>query len=152
MNSTANNSSEQISAPVNDVKSHYWLVYFVFFIVVFVLVIKHFSGIEKDFLLLRHVQPAWLVAAIVAQLATYFFTAFIYRLLLQAFHLVNLPGIGSLVKASIVSLFFNQTVPSAGISGNAFFFRYVSSFNVPASDAFSLILQSCFHIMLPLKP
>jgi uncharacterized protein (TIRG00374 family) len=140
MNSTGNNSSEKSSTRANDVKNHQWLVYFVFFVVVFVLALKHFSGIEKDFLLFQNVQPSWLVVAIMAQAATYIFTAFIYRFLLQVFQLANLPGIGSLVKASIVSLFFNQTVPSAGISGNAFFFRYISSFKVPARDTFSLIL------------
>jgi uncharacterized protein (TIRG00374 family) len=140
MNSAGNNSSEQSPTVRDNVKSPQWLVCFALFFVVFVLIIKHFSAIEKDFLLLRNVQPFWLAAAIIAQMITYVFAAFIYRFLLQIFHLANLPGLGSLVKASIVSLFFNQTVPSAGISGNAFFFRYISSFNVPAKDTFLLIL------------
>ncbi|MGZ3910826.1 MAG: lysylphosphatidylglycerol synthase transmembrane domain-containing protein [Flavisolibacter sp.] len=144
MTRTGNNRTHQSGAQADDVKSHLWLIYFALFLGVFILVIKHFSGIEKDFLLLRNVQPFWLAVAIMAQMTTYVFAAFIYRFLLHAFRVPGEPGIGSLIKASIVSLFFNQTVPSAGISGNAFFFRYLSWYRVTGNDALLVILAELF--------
>lgn len=80
------------------------------------------------------------MVAVIAQLATYFFTAVIYRVLLKAFDVRALPGIWDLYKVSIVSLFFNQTIPSAGISGNTYLYNYLERKHVAVSSIVSLIL------------
>jgi uncharacterized protein (TIRG00374 family) len=86
------------------------------------------------------VNVYWLTAALLSQFATYFFTAIIYRFLLIAHRLKDLPTVWELLKASVISLFFNQTVPSAGISGNTYFFNFLAKLNMKVSQIISLIL------------
>jgi hypothetical protein len=86
------------------------------------------------------VNVYWLGTALLSQFATYLFTAVIYRFLLSAHQLQHRPGLWELLKASIVSLFFNQTVPSAGISGNTYFFNFLSKLNIKVGQIISLIL------------
>jgi uncharacterized protein (TIRG00374 family) len=121
-----------------------WAAIFIVFTVVFFLVIKHFAAIEKDFLLLEKVESYWLTVAISLQLLTYVTTGLIYQLLLGPFHLSKLPSLKELTKASVVSLFFNKTMPSAGISGNAFFFRFLAAFNIAANNIVAIILAELF--------
>lgn len=75
-----------------------------------------------------------------AQAGTYFFTAIIYRVLLKGFNVDKVPDITELSKVSVVSLFLNQTIPSAGISGNTFLYNFLKKRNVPVSIIVSLIL------------
>lgn len=136
---TKNKSSSQ--APGKE-KTQFkkWMVYFVLFVLVFLLAVKHFAGIQKDLLLLKKETPFWLIAAITAQLLTYVFTAISYWFLLIIFSPPKLPGLSQLVKGSIIYQFFNQLVPSAGISGNTFFFRYLKNFHIEAKHIITLLL------------
>lgn len=107
---------------------------------VFGFVVYYFAEIKKEFTLLEEVKPGWLVVAIIAQLTTYIFTAAIYRLLLTPHKLQPGPRLAGLTRASVISLFFNQTMPSAGISGNTFFLNFLLRFGMNMSDIISLII------------
>ncbi len=117
-----------------------WLVFFVFFVLLFLLVIYYFSEIKKEFILLEKVNPYWLIAAVAGQFMTYFFTALIYLFLLKLYKIPRLPRRWDLLKASVISLLFNQTVPSAGISGNTFYVNFLSRFNISGTVIISIIL------------
>ncbi len=116
-------------------------MFFILFVLLFGLAVYYFSEIKNEFRLLERVNPYWLIAALCGQFMTYFFTALIYQLLLKAYRLPRLPGRWDLLKASIISLFFNQTVPSAGISGNTFLVNFLARFNLSRTPAISLILE-----------
>lgn len=113
---------------------------FILFVLVFGFVVYYFSEIKKEFTLLEEVKPIWLIVAILAQLSTYIFTAAIYRLLLTPYKLLHGPRLGRLTRASVISLFFNQTMPSAGISGNTFFLNFLLRFGMNVSDIICLII------------
>lgn len=141
MNKTADTGNKKPSRKTGKGTVGKWLLYFVLFVAIFVFAVKHFSGIEKDFLLLEKVEPWWLAVAVWAQLATYVVTAFIYLILLKAFPTHQVPPLPDLIRAAVVALFFNQTVPSAGVSGNVFFFRSLSRYHVESSNILLLILS-----------
>lgn len=100
--------------------------------------------------MLKKINFYWLLAAMFAQLLTYFFTAIIYRLFLNAFNVEKLPNIMELYKVSVISLFFNQTIPSAGISGNNFLYNFLEKKNIEVSVIISLILTELlsFYIVI----
>jgi uncharacterized protein (TIRG00374 family) len=134
------NGNDIASPQKEKMKVRSWLWFFLVFIFVFGLVVYYFAGIKKELLLLQKVNPYWLIAAVYGQFMTYFFTALIYLFLLRAYKLPQLPGLWDMLKASIVSLLFNQTVPSAGVSGNTFFFNFLARFNISKKQIISLIL------------
>jgi len=109
------------------------IFFFVFAAIIFILVIYYFAEIKKDIKLLGKVKVYWLGLAFVAQFATYLFGALVYYELLRIFKLNLQLNIWKLIEVSIVTLFFNQTVPSAGISGNTFFFNFLAKRNVSPS-------------------
>jgi uncharacterized protein (TIRG00374 family) len=115
------------------------IFFFVFSAIIFILVIYYFAEIKKDIKLLGKVNVYWLVLAFVAQFGTYLFGALVYYELLRIFKLKLQLSIWKLIEVSIVTLFFNQTVPSAGISGNTFFFNFLARRNVSPSHIIPFI-------------
>lgn len=113
---------------------------FILFVLVFGFVVYYFAEIKKEFTLLEEVKPIWLIVAIIAQFVTYIFTAAIYGLLLAPYKLQQGPRLAGLIRASVISLFFNQTMPSAGISGNTFFLNFLLRFGINVADIISLII------------
>jgi uncharacterized protein (TIRG00374 family) len=116
------------------------LFFIILSVLLIVFVIYYFPEIRKEIRMLKKVNIYWLIAAIISQFLTYFFTAFIYRFLLAAHKLKPAPGLWDLLKASLISLFFNQTVPSAGVSGNTFIFNFLSKLNIKVTQIISVIL------------
>lgn len=133
-NKNGNFSQEKI------LRSRSWIFFFILFVLVFGFAIYYFSEIEKEIKFLESINPFWLIIAVAAQFLTYLFTAITYRLFLGISNLQSLPGLWSLIKASMISLFFNQAMPSAGISGNTFFFSYLLKLKVKFSQILSVIL------------
>ncbi len=121
-------------------RQKYLLWSFVLFVLISGLVLYYFSAIKKEFILLEKVQPVWLGIAVSAQIATYGCTATIYYFLLKAYQLKEVPGLRKLFSASLISLFFNQTMPSAGISGNIFFLNFLLRYGAGVSSIVSLII------------
>ncbi|MFL5742802.1 MAG: YbhN family protein, partial [Flavisolibacter sp.] len=62
------------------------------------------------------------------------------RRILKIFEVNVSISIWDFFQASIVALFANQTIPSAGISGNAFFYSFLIKRKISASQIFSLIV------------
>ncbi len=106
---------------------------------IFIFVAYYFTEIKKDIKLFGKINPYWLALAFLGQLCTYLFGAIIYQQLLHVFHIKLRREIWNLFQVSIVTLFFNQTVPSAGISGNAFFFDFLHKRKAPVDHILSLI-------------
>jgi hypothetical protein len=118
-------------------RSH--IIFYIFSAAVFILCFYYFSEIKSGFQQLKKVKVSWLALAIAAQLITYLFAAIIYRALLRAFKVRQLPPLLDLFQASVIFLFFNQTVPSVGISGNTFFFNFLVKRNVPITQAIAFM-------------
>ncbi|MFB6454927.1 YbhN family protein [Chitinophaga sp. Hz27] len=134
------------------IKSSYWIWTVIFIAFAVVLVIHFLPEIRKDLMLLTTVKLYWLIIAIIAQLLTYLFAAIVYQILLRSYALKREPPLSELIKATLISLFFNQTVPSGGISGNTFIFRFLNRFEMPVTDIISLIVieLSCYYAALEL--
>jgi uncharacterized protein (TIRG00374 family) len=116
------------------------LFFIIFSALLIVFVVYYFPEIRKEVRMLKKVNIYWLIAAIVSQFLTYFFTAVIYRFLLAAHKIEKVPGLWSLLKASLISLFFSQTVPSAGASGNTFIFNFLSKRKIKVTQSISVVL------------
>lgn len=115
---------------------------FLFFVLILsVLIAFFFPEIKKEAGLLKEVQPGWLIAALGGQILTYLLTGMEYKYLLSVFNTNENPGIRNLSKAAVISLCFNQTLPSAGISGNLFYFQFLQRFNISKGKIFSLVIE-----------
>jgi uncharacterized membrane protein YbhN (UPF0104 family) len=115
------------------------IFFYILSVLIFLFVAYYFTEIKKDIKLFGQINPYWLALAFLGQLCTYLFGAIIYQQLLHVFHIKLRWGIWKLFQVSIVTLFFNQTVPSAGISGNTFLFNFLHKRNVPVNHILSLI-------------
>jgi uncharacterized protein (TIRG00374 family) len=122
-------------------KNRSWLLFSFFLLLLIILVIFYFKEIKKELFLLTDVQPFWLLAALSGQLLTYLLTGMEYQYLLKMCKATGIPGLNELSKAAVISLCFNQTVPSAGISGNLFYFRFLERYKISREKIFSLIIQ-----------
>lgn len=116
------------------------IFFYIFSVLLFLSVIYYFSEIEREIVLLEKVKLYWLLSAIVVQCATYLVNAFIYQLLMKGYNIQPLPGLPELFRISLISLFFNQTVPSANISGNTFIFNYLLKRKINGGRIVSVIL------------
>lgn len=116
-----------------------WFFY-IFSVILFLFAVYYFSEIEKEIKLLGEINSYWLAAALLLQLSTYLITAFIYQALLTSCDIQHKPSLAELLHASVISLFFNQTVPSAGISGNTFLLNYLLRLNAGVFKSISIIL------------
>ncbi len=126
----------------NKIKVRGGLIFFyVFSAILFGFGVYYFSEIRKEILLLGDVKLYWLGPAILCQLLTYLATALIYKKLFEAFRLEHVFELKELVKVSVISFFFNQTVPSAGVSGNTFLFNYLLRQGANSFNTISIILS-----------
>jgi uncharacterized protein (TIRG00374 family) len=108
-----------------------------FFLVIFC--IRYFSTIDNDIKLFRQVHPIWLLVALATQAGTYFFNALAFRVLLKVYTEKAVFSIRELFEISVVSLFLNQTIPSAGWSGKAFFSKELIKKGVAPEESVSLM-------------
>ncbi|AXY74185.1 UPF0104 family protein [Paraflavitalea soli] len=124
--------------PLSGVKLLGW---FVLFVLVAIIVFYNLPAIGQELRLLRKVNAWWLLLAIAAQSLTYWLNAQVYLTLLHTDVRARVPDQWTMTKSCIISLFFNETVPSAGISGNAFMYRLLERFGLDSQTVFSLILS-----------
>jgi len=113
-----------------------------FYIIAFLLVIfciRYFGTIDSNIRLFRQVRPIWLLVALVAQAGTYFFNALAFKVLLRIYTQKVIFSVKELFEISVVSLFFNQTIPSAGWSGKAFFSKELIKKGIPPEESISLM-------------
>ncbi|MCF6407505.1 flippase-like domain-containing protein [Chitinophaga filiformis] len=149
--SAENNNAKSLPGR-GKMRTAYWWWSFAIFMLLLILIVYYFPEIRKELKLLETVHSYWLSLAIFLQIMTYFFNAMVYFFLLKAFKQENLPGVGALIKASVISLFFDQVVPSAGISGKAYIFGFLARFNIAATKVITLIVVELltFYVTLEL--
>ncbi|UPK67250.1 YbhN family protein [Chitinophaga filiformis] len=120
-------------------------------IVLIVLIVHYFPEIRKELKLLKKVNGYWLSLAILSQLMTYFLNAMVYFFLLRNLGQERLPGIWALIRASVISLFFDQVMPSAGISGKTYIFSFLGRFNIAATKVITLIVAELLTFYVTLE-
>ncbi|MBZ4191643.1 lysylphosphatidylglycerol synthase transmembrane domain-containing protein [Niabella beijingensis] len=115
------------------------LIFYGLAILISLFAVYYFGEIKTDFELFQTINPYWLLLAVLGQIGTYFFGAMVYQQLLLGFDIHIHQTVWRLFKISFITLFFNQTIPSAGISGNTFLFNYLQKSKIAVSNIISLI-------------
>jgi uncharacterized membrane protein YbhN (UPF0104 family) len=105
-----------------------------------ILLVSHFGEFEQFVRLVRQAEPAWLILALLLQLATYLSVASVWYLALRQSGLQQ--SLMSLVPLGIAKLFSDQAMPSGGMSGTAFFITALSHRGVPVQVCMAILLLS----------
>lgn len=105
-----------------------------------ILIVTHYGELEQFANLLRQAEPAWLLVALLLQLATYVSVAAVWYLALR--RAGQRQGFLGLVPLGIAKLFSDQAMPSAGMSGTAFFVAALNRRGVPAPLCMATLLSS----------
>jgi len=105
-----------------------------------VLLVTHFGELERFAQIVRQAQPAWLVLALLLQMTTYVSVASVWYFALRQEG--QDCALLSLVPLGVAKLFSDQAVPSAGVSGTAFFIAALSRRGVPAHLCLATLLLS----------
>jgi len=102
--------------------------------------IIHFGEIEHFTQLVRQAAPEWLIVGLILQAATYFSTAAVWHQTLR-YAGVKYPML-SLVPLGIAKLFSDQALPSAGMSGTAFFVAVLNRRGISTELCMAALLVS----------
>lgn len=105
-----------------------------------ILLVTHRAELEAFLKLLREARPAWLLLAMGLQLATYASVAGVWYLALRA--VAHAHRFLPLVPLGIAKLFSDQAMPSAGMSGTAFFIAALKRRGVPSHLCMATLLVS----------
>lgn len=105
-----------------------------------ILMVTHFGELAHFAELVRQIEPAWLIAAVILQTGTYFSVAGVWYLALQKTD--SKQPFFLLVPLGIAKLFSDQAMPSAGMSGTAFFVAALKHRGVPAQLCMATLLMS----------
>jgi uncharacterized protein (TIRG00374 family) len=101
-------------------------------------VVARAGEIERFIELARRVEPAWLASCLALQSATYMCEAAAWKIVLRR---LGYPfTVRRLLPLSVAKLFSDQAVPSAGLSGNAFFLAALRRRGVATTPALSCVL------------
>lgn len=103
-----------------------------------VAVVARLGEIEQFIVLARKLEPGWLGLSLALQAATYVCEAVAWKLILR--RLGHAFGIRRLLPLSVIKLFSDQAVPSAGLSGNTFFLGALRRRGVAPTAAMSCVL------------
>ncbi len=90
--------------------------------------------------LFRQIHPFWLTVAVLLQAGTYVCTGSLYQTLLRLYQHPQVIKLRELLRTSVVIVFLNQAIPTAGGSGGAFFLRRLGKNGVPSGEALSMVL------------
>lgn len=103
-----------------------------------ILVVTHLTE-EQEFLrLLRQIDPRWLALALLLQSSTYVMQGIVWRVVLRATgHAVSM---AKACELSLATLFVDQALPSAGISGVALVSGALSRLGMPRAVVVSAVL------------
>lgn len=105
-----------------------------------ILLITHFGELEQFVRLLRQAEPAWLLLALLLQLATYLNVSGVWYLALR--QAGQRRPLRSLVPLGIAKLFSDQAMPSGGMSGTAFFIAALGRRGIPVEVCMATLLLS----------
>lgn len=103
-----------------------------------VLLARNPAHVSRVAELLPGLEPAWLVAALVLQAATYLCVGAAYRILAGALRAPLTLGLGT--RMAVVNLFVNSALPSAGLSGNLFLVHMLDRRGIPAGSGAVIVL------------
>lgn len=109
---------------------------FLFYFVTIAVLLLIFAKISEFALIwevFRRANLWWLIGIIVSQLINYYFLALNYRSVLKIKDLAV--PVRELFPAMFVVQFLNQALPSATISGQAFFVQYLKRYGLPLAEA-----------------
>lgn len=131
------------------------LGFYFLLIILAVFLFLHFAEVEKIILLFKEIKPLWLILALIVQVLTYVFTANIYHNLLDLYDYKSLISHRDLFKASIITLFLNQAVPAAGLSGFGYLAHFFQKRKMSSNEGFSVVILETFtyyfiHLVLVL--
>ncbi len=105
-----------------------------------VLLVTHLGELEHFAQLVRQAEPAWLLLALVLQVATYVSVAGVWHLALKRTGQVY--SLLSLIPLGVAKLFSDQVMPSGGMSGAAFFIAALDRRGVPTHVCMAALLLS----------
>jgi glycosyltransferase 2 family protein len=112
----------------------------ILFVGAVVLAVLHWGDVKQFAKLVAHAQPLWLLAALAAQIATYFSLSAEWALVLRA---GNCPrSIFRLVPLSIVKLFVDNVVPTSGMSGHVVLVDRLAAIGVKRKIAVAAVILS----------
>ena len=133
--------AEAQPVPLGDAPSRGWLLSWVFGLIALaalVLVVLHFSSIDRIIQLARAARPEWLFFACIAQAATYVCAAAVWR---QGLRRGGHPRpLRSLIPLGVARLFTDQAVPSGGVSGTILVVSGLTRRRVPPPVAMATML------------
>ena len=121
------------------------LVFYILAIMVFVLAGKFAATLGQTRHVLGEIAPLWLLLAIMAQAATYVCNALIFMVILGSDK--GTLTLRSMVAIAVVTMFVNQTLPSGGISGNAYILNTLTKRGISHARAFATVVYEllCFY-------
>lgn len=105
-----------------------------------VLLVTHLGELRQFAVLARQARPQWLLLAVLMQIATYVCVAAVWYLALR--RAGQRHTLVSLVPLGVAKLFSDQAMPSAGVSGTAFFISALRRRGVPAHLCMATLLLS----------
>lgn len=121
-------------------KKRFWKKLFAALILIFSLVYAatHYGDFSHFVVLLRNIDPAWLLVALMMQLGTYVAIAMVWKRTMrqEGVHF----ELHRLVPLALAKLFTDKAVPSGGISGIAFVFNALRQRDVAG--------EVCMRVML----
>jgi glycosyltransferase 2 family protein len=105
-----------------------------------VFAVSHFGELTHFLLLLRNIEPFWILLAFLFQIGTYIALALVWQRALFHFG-VNYP-LHQLLPLALAKLFADQALPSGGISGIAFIVNAFRQRNVTRKLGMGVMLLS----------
>jgi len=105
-----------------------------------IMLVSHLGELEQFLAILRTMSPMWLGIALLLQLGTYASVAWVWHQALDRLHARR--SFRSLIPLAVAKLFSDQAMPSAGVSGTAFFVTALSRRGIPAPLCMAVLLLS----------
>ena len=118
--------------------------FYLFLIIVSIAVVTKFGELKEVFNSFTQVNVWLLVLAIGLQAMTYICNSFVFYDLTKIFNKSHLFARHEFFQCSITSLFLNQTVPTAGVSGNSFIVYYLAKKGVDIKESVSILFLELF--------
>ncbi len=106
-----------------------------------VLLLRNRAEPEQFARVAEHAQPAWLLLAVVLQLATYPCTVLVWKYVIHK-EGGRSPPLGELLRLSVAELFTDQTIPSGGMSGTVLVVSSLKRRDVPQRAAVGAVVAS----------
>ena len=100
--------------------------------------------VKNIFVLFSKGGPYWIFLAIVCQIFTYIFNAFVYKDILKIYNKDDLITTRELMESSIVMLFLSKMIPSLGISNNWFFVNFLRQKDIHVKQGIQIVVLEIF--------